>query len=222
MAVLRTSSGFAAANNPVDTFNAAIKRPTHLTYANEDELSRCCKHESLFGDIFAGNGTFPPPPQIRRRVTELRRSELIEKMPPSSSSNKNPAVCEFVLVRVRLTPRIYVRPRKKTIDVMSACAQMGVNNARMKREGQPETIWAVNVREGSCPCKYYFKHSECVHLYVALLTRYGPDRPPSRPMFNICQRKRKRGLAEETADAVASQQPLRGRPILNGPALSLV
>ncbi|KAG2965782.1 hypothetical protein PC119_g24902 [Phytophthora cactorum] len=122
--------------------------------------------------------------KIRRRATELRRTKLIKEMPVLPCSDEDPTECDYVLVRVRPTPRAYVRPRKKTVEVIEICVQIGINNARMKRDGQPEAGWAVKVRDRTCPCKYYFKHAECVHLYFALYKRYGSDTPPRRPLFN--------------------------------------
>eukprot|EP00644_Phytophthora_capsici_P012280 jgi/Phyca11/119250/e_gw1.38.350.1 len=118
-------------------------------------------------------------------------------MPALNCADNDPDVCDYVLVRVQPTPGIYVRPRKKTVEIIEICAQMGINNARMERDEQPEAGWAVNVRERTCPCKYFYKYAECVHLYFALYVRFGSDTPSRRPLFNRSQRKRKRGLAEE-------------------------
>ncbi|ETO59247.1 hypothetical protein F444_22382 [Phytophthora nicotianae P1976] len=148
--------------------------------------------------------------------------KLIEEMTALPGSNGEPDESDYVLLCVHPTPRICVRPRKKTMELIEVCAQMGLNNARMKRDGKIEAGWAVNVSDRTCPCKYFFKHGECVHLYFALYKRYGSDTPTRRPLFNRSQRKRKRGVAEDIHDAVVAQQSSRWRPILNGPALSLV
>ncbi|OWZ19550.1 hypothetical protein PHMEG_0006193 [Phytophthora megakarya] len=99
----------------------------------------------------------------------------------------------YVLVQSRATPRIYIKRRKKTVEIIEICARMGLNNATMERDEQPDAGWSVDV----------------LPMQVILQVRG-------------IQRKRKRGLADEIADAVAALPPSRGRPILNGPALSLV
>ncbi|ETK86278.1 hypothetical protein L915_09081 [Phytophthora nicotianae] len=205
----RTPSAFATTNNPVETFKDTRKK-----------FARCCTPENFFGAKIAELAKSTA--KLRWRATELRRMKLIEKMAALPGSYEESDESDYVLVCVHPTPRIYVRPQKQTMEVIEICAQMGLNNARMERDGQPEAGWAVNVRDLMCPCKYFFKHGECVHLYFALYKRYGSDTATWRHRFNRSQRKRKRGLAEDIHDAVVAQQSSRGRPILNGPALSLV
>ncbi|ETI46342.1 hypothetical protein F443_09262 [Phytophthora nicotianae P1569] len=191
----RTPSAIATTNNPVETFKDTRKK-----------FGRCCTPENFFGVKFAELAKSTA--KLRWRATETRRMKLIEKMATLPGSYEKSDESDYVLVCVHPTPRIYVRPQKQTMEVIEVCAQMGLNNARVERDGQPEAGWAVNVRDRTCPCKYFFKHGECVHLYFAFVNR--------------SQRNRKRGLAEDIHDTIVAQQSSRGRPILNGPALSLV
>ncbi|ETO75014.1 hypothetical protein F444_09346 [Phytophthora nicotianae P1976] len=108
-------------------------------------FGRCCTPENFFGVKFAELAKSTA--KLRWRATETRRMKLIEKMATLPGSYEKSDESDYVLVCVHPTPRIYVRPQKQTMEVIEVCAQMGLNNARVERDGQPEAGWAVNVRD---------------------------------------------------------------------------
>ncbi|ETP44198.1 hypothetical protein F442_09187 [Phytophthora nicotianae P10297] len=202
---LKTMAALLRSGSAIEHHRRLLQQTT-LSRRSRILFGRCCTPENFFGVKFAELAKSTA--KLRWRATETRRMKLIEKMATLPGSYEESDESDYVLVCVHPTPRIYVRPQKQTMEVIEVCAQMGLNNARVERDGQPEAGWAVNVRDRTCPCKYFFKHGECVHLYFAFVNR--------------SQRNRKRGLAEDIHDTIVAQQSSRGRPILNGPALSLV
>ncbi|OWZ22879.1 hypothetical protein PHMEG_0002333 [Phytophthora megakarya] len=95
---------------PVETFNAMIKQ----VYTFLDKPIGTTK--------------------IKKRAHELRRMELLFEAPSLDDSSQVCSDINFVLVQSRATSRIFFKPRKKNVDVIDICTQMGTNSARMERD----------------------------------------------------------------------------------------
>lgn len=217
-----TPPGFATTNNPVETFNSKLK--TFYTLRQRlkmgfllTKLALCCENESRLDTPFA---TAPVArSKLKSRATALRRQGLLKGTLISQAA---PGGSSYMIVLDKETPHIFVRPKKRTMELIELAAQFGKNTARMERERehQPETGWAVDLKSRSCPCDYFFKYGQCVHLLYALYESCGDAAPPKRMLFS--RRSKKRSLEEQLVDAAAAAGCARGRPILNGPALSFV
>eukprot|EP00644_Phytophthora_capsici_P008766 jgi/Phyca11/131842/e_gw1.118.42.1 len=164
--------------------------------------------ESVSGVNFQENPK--PTNRVRRRATELRRLGLLVEIPAIHS------VDDFVVVVSKATPRIDVRPRKKTVEVVDVAVQIGANAARMERDEQPEEGWPVDIANRSCPCKYFFHKGHCVHLLFSFYIRFWTE----RRLHNRSRRNKRKTMEDQNAEAVAANVAKRGRLILNGPALA--
>lgn len=230
-----TPVGYATTNNPVEQFNNKLKRD----YTARQRLKMglllvkfadCCLTESLTGALFACATTATS--KLKNRARDLRREELLVRTPALDEAASD----GFVLVLSLAVPRVRVPKQSgrgkakqrlgqaatESVEIFATGQQFKVNNARMERDGQPDAGWSVDLHKRLCPCKYFFKYGQCVHLLFALYVTYGNDNPPQRTLVNRSQHGKKRSLDVMIADAVASARASRGRPILNGPALSLV
>jgi hypothetical protein len=230
---VHTPIGFATTNNPVEQFNKILKRD-YTTHQQLKmgllliKLAECCQSVSVTGVEFTTSTV--PRTKLKKRATELRRQGFLVEVPALEIAEKGDDI--FMMVLQHAVPRVWVekttRPTKKgkkkqgeSVEVLASGEQFRVNNARMEREGQPDAGWAVNLQDRSCPCNYFYKYGQCVHLLFALFIRFGNDSPPKRTLVNRSQRGRKRNLESLIADAVSRTHASRGRPILNGHALSL-
>jgi len=235
----RTPVGFATTNNPIEQYNDKVK--TIYTARQRlkmgmllFKLSEGCSSECTLARDFATAATANS--KLRTRARHMSDMGYLVEIPPIDG-DADDTDDTYVMVLSLQVPRVPVTTdmlaaigigsngkgkRKKTVraEVLEAADQLNVNDARMERDDQPESGWAVNVRERTCPCKYFFKHGQCVHLLFALHLRYGNDQPPRRTLVMRGKRSKKRSFADAVADALAATRASAGRPILNGPALS--
>ncbi|ETP08676.1 hypothetical protein F441_15397 [Phytophthora nicotianae CJ01A1] len=114
----RTPVGWVTTNNPVETFNAKLKktytlRERMLMGSLLGQLQVCCRMESVSGAEFHEKSTASS--RLRRRATTLRRQRLLVETPSFDGSSN------FVLVVSKATPRIYVKPKRKSMEVDRSC-----------------------------------------------------------------------------------------------------
>ncbi|ETP08008.1 hypothetical protein F441_15893 [Phytophthora nicotianae CJ01A1] len=149
----RTPVGWATTNNPMETFNAKLKKnytlqERMLMGSLLGQLQVCCRMESVSGAEFHEKSTASS--RLRRRATTLRRQRLLVETPSFDGSSN------FVLVVSKATPRIYVKPKRKSMDTVDVAVQLGANTARMERDEQPEEGWSVDLTTRTWACKYFF------------------------------------------------------------------
>ncbi|ETI30502.1 hypothetical protein F443_22375, partial [Phytophthora nicotianae P1569] len=139
-----TPTGFASTNNPVETFNAVVKRDYTLRRrlkmgALLQELSNCCRDKSASERVF--NLGIVPAQTLVRRVSEMIRAKLIYEGERDIGD-----IPTAGLIRVISPPakRIQVSTNKRSEEGIAVSAQMGVNYARMKFEGQPYGGWVID------------------------------------------------------------------------------
>eukprot|EP00644_Phytophthora_capsici_P003947 jgi/Phyca11/108692/e_gw1.15.210.1 len=205
-----TPSGFAATNNPSETFNALLKRDYTLRRRLKmgtlvQELADCTHDLSSATRKFSFD--IAVPATLTRRVSELMKERLIgvwngvEPQPAYAGGHT------LVYVASQLAKRVQVAPHKRSEEGVAVSAQMGANYARMEVEGQPWGGWPVDITSRWCPCSYCFAFGVCVHVLYALKVTQHVD-SSGRNVF-VNRNKRKRG-----GDSSG------GRPLSVGPALT--
>ncbi|ETL49361.1 hypothetical protein L916_01139 [Phytophthora nicotianae] len=70
----------------------------------------------------------------------------------------------------KATKRIQLSTNKRSEEGIAVSAQMGVNYARMKFEGQPYGSWVIDTARMWCQCSYWFGFGACVHVLFAQRT----------------------------------------------------
>ncbi|ETO77711.1 hypothetical protein F444_07113 [Phytophthora nicotianae P1976] len=196
--VFATPPGFASKNNPVETFNALLKRDYTLRRRLKmgsllRELSACCQDQS--SSVRAFEFGVCPSKTLARRVSELVRAGAYP-----------------VLRIISLpAPRIVVDPNKRSEEGIAVSAQMEANYARKEVENEPWGGWEVDVERQWCPCDYCFAFGTCVPILFALRVTAHVD--SSGRDILVSRRERKRVSAATVA--------ISGHPGAAGPALSL-
>ncbi|KAE9102615.1 hypothetical protein PF010_g14038 [Phytophthora fragariae] len=213
--VFATPSGFASTNNPVETFNALLKRDYTLRRRLKmgtllRELSACCQDQSSSAREF--EFAVCPAPTLARRVSELAREKLLGVAEDQDLDYVRAGACCILRVISLPAPRVLVAPNKRSEEAIAVTAQMGVNYARKEFEGEPADGWAVDILRQCCPCDYWFAFGACVHILFALRATAHVDSSGREVL--ISRRKRKRGEMTVLPDL--------GRPRTVGAALSLV
>jgi hypothetical protein len=215
-----TPSGFAATNNPVETYNASIKRDVTLRRklkvgALLDRLLVLCRGESVRACAFLDEPAHND--RLVRRTNALARDGLLHECRPDRHSvnfllgNTTPEAASSI-VNVVAVPcaRVFDVQERRSKDNLPVTAQLGVETARMEVLGMPSTGWEVEVEAQTCPCRVCFKQGTCVHLLYALGTAGGMDASGRETLVYRGPTKRKRTCRIQTA----------GRPAFNGPALA--
>ncbi|OWY94388.1 LOW QUALITY PROTEIN: hypothetical protein PHMEG_00035902 [Phytophthora megakarya] len=208
-----TPSGFATTNNPVETFNASLKRDYTLRRRLKmgtllQELSNCCTAASETVQPFHYRAV--PAKTLMRRAADTRRGDLLALSDGYQFEPTCAGPPQVVRVLSRRPPRIAVAPNKRSEEGIAVSAQMGTNYARKEVEGQPWGGWPVNLHRHWCPCGYWFMVGSCVHVVFALWATAHVDSNGQEVL--VSRRKRRR-----SANAGA-QQGGRSRSI--GPAHS--
>ncbi|GMF51530.1 unnamed protein product [Phytophthora fragariaefolia] len=176
----RSPIGFAKTNNPVEQFNRVIKqRYTQRRRLKMGMLFQrlvdCCKSHSVtskaFNDTGGGNSRF------KTRATEMRRKGLLVEVPQSRASisflvGSDPV--DVVNVRADQPPRVMMPSRGQTVEAVAVVAQLLYHTGRIEIDGQPATGWQVDLTAKTCPCRFFFKYGECVHLIFARWPRKLP------------------------------------------------
>ncbi|OWY99636.1 hypothetical protein PHMEG_00029334 [Phytophthora megakarya] len=197
-----TPSGFATTNNPVETFNASLKRDYTLRRRLKmgtllQELSNCCTAASETVKPFHYRAVAAKT--LMRRAADMRQGGPFG--PPTCAGP--PQVVRILSMR---PPRIAVAPNKRSEEGIAVSAQMGANYARKEVEGQPWGGWPVNLHRHWCPCGYWFMFGSCVHVVFALWVTAHVDSNGQEVL--VSRRKR-------------TQYPQQGEcPRSIGPALS--
>ncbi|ETM34807.1 hypothetical protein L914_18180 [Phytophthora nicotianae] len=135
-----TPIGFASTNNPVETFNAVIKRDYTLRRRLKmgtllREFSACCQDQSMskrqfqFG-VLAGAS-------LTRRVADLARGNLLAISCCHPIDIESAGHSAIVRVKAVAPHRIVVAPNKRREEGIAVSTQMGVNYARMEIQNQP-------------------------------------------------------------------------------------
>jgi hypothetical protein len=218
-----TPVGYATTNNPVEQFNGKIKHGYGIRCRLKlgfliGKITHICEMEAGTPKAFSHEPVASS--HIMSRATELRRKQDLFEV-ATTSYGSEAGSSDFVVVVSKAVSAVFVKPRKKKLEEIEIASQMGANAARMERDEQPMVGWAVNVRSRTCPCKYFFKYGKCVHLLHALFIRHGTFTPAKRSFVSRRTYNKKRTLEAQIAEAVADRTEKRGRPIINGPALSL-
>ncbi|OWZ17161.1 hypothetical protein PHMEG_0008939 [Phytophthora megakarya] len=194
-------------NNPVKQCNRLIKR----------EYTRWTKHKigTLIGLLAECLEVSQTTQQLRARVNDFRRRDLLQDVSPSRSS------IEFLLVS----------PNPDKFCVLShGCHRVFLPELGRSREVAPSrlkweltmTEWGyqfnpmVDVSKLSCGCKYHFKVGICIHVHLALEIKYYSGLDGKRPLVNrSAPRKRSQPAKTRTLldKAAASPSPDAGRLI---------
>ncbi|RLN73455.1 hypothetical protein BBJ28_00007748 [Nothophytophthora sp. Chile5] len=209
-----TPSGFAATNNPVETFIAVLKRDYTLRRrlkmgALLQELSNCCEDQSASDRLFMIDVV--PAETLVRRVSEMMRENLLYLGGAGTASIEGAG---FVRVVSLPAKRIIVAPNNRSEEGIAVTAQMGVNYARMEYEGQPYGGWVVDTRRMWCECSYCFGFGVCVHILFAQRTLQYLDCGGHEILVM-------RGQRESGREDLSARSGSRGgRPLNVGPALS--
>ncbi|RLN87955.1 hypothetical protein BBJ28_00025550, partial [Nothophytophthora sp. Chile5] len=217
----QSPSGHATTNNPVEQFNRLLKRD--YTQRRQlkmgmliKQLAACCTDQSMstrpFQLVTEASST------LNNRVKEFRRQGLLTEFNPRRGTLEyllHDAQPNIAHIRSEGVQRVYVPSRNRTQEVIAISAGMGVQYARMERQGQPPTGWEVDVRCGVCPCNYFFKFGSCIHLSFALQVRNVIDSDGNARLVYRGVNKRKRGQDSVMRGALV------GRPPNNGHALDI-
>ncbi|KAK1940906.1 hypothetical protein P3T76_007612 [Phytophthora citrophthora] len=209
-----TPTGFASTNNPVETFNALLKRDYTLRRrlkmgALLMELKNCCEDQSSSGRPFRFDVV--PPPTLTRRALEMERKGYMGMWNNTQLQNPGAEVSRILHVQSRLVDRINVVPNKRSEEAIAVSAQMGWNYARMEVEGQPWSGWVVDIDRKWCGCSYWFAFGCCIHVLYATRSLGYIDSTGNEVLVSRRKSKRKR----QTVDALQG-----GRPLSVGPALT--
>ncbi|OWZ20359.1 hypothetical protein PHMEG_0005231 [Phytophthora megakarya] len=160
--VLRTASGFASTNNPVELFNRVLKRDYTLNRQLSNklfnrvlkrdytlnrrlkigmllrELSNCCQNESSNGKCFRRQ--LEPQQALVRRTTKLSRENLLHLgLEPKSCADPVTGIPRYAVLHVVSipAPRIKLPELGKTQEALGISSQMGANCARMEHQDTP-------------------------------------------------------------------------------------
>uniref|UniRef100_H3GDV3 SWIM-type domain-containing protein n=1 Tax=Phytophthora ramorum TaxID=164328 RepID=H3GDV3_PHYRM len=216
-----TPSGFAATNNPVETYNASIKRDVTLRRklmvgALLDRLLILCRGESVRARAFLDEPAHSD--RLVRRTNALARDGLLHECRPDRNSvsfllGNTTSEAANSIVNVVAVPcaRVFDVHERRSNENLPVTAQLGVETARMEVLGMPSTGWEVDVEAQTCPCRVFFKQGSCVHLLYALGNAGGIDASGRETLVYSGPTKRKRTRRVQNA----------GRPAFNGPALAL-
>ncbi|KAK1935468.1 hypothetical protein P3T76_000457 [Phytophthora citrophthora] len=209
-----TPTGFASTNNPVETFNAVLKRDYTLRRrlkmgALLQELSNCCQDKSASERLFSLEVVASPT--LVRRVSEMIREKLLY-----AGGLEHGEIASAGCIRVVYCPakRILVSPNNRSEEGIAVTAQMGVNYARMEFEGQPYGGWVVDTARMYCQCSYWFGFGVCVHVLFAQRTLEYLD--CSGREILVTRGKQKNGAP----DPVVRDGQRGRRPLGVGPALT--
>lgn len=209
-----TPSGFASTNNPVETFNAILKRDYTLRRrlkmgALLAELANCCEDQSANERPFQMEVL--PSETLTRRVRELVRENLL------GLGGEQPGALEppgCIRIASRLAKRIAVAPNNRSEHGIAVSAQMGLNYARMEVEGQPEGGWNVDLNRRWCGCNYCYAFGVCVHVLYAVRTQDYIDASGREILIS-------RNMQKSSGAAASKNSGQRGgRPTTVGPALT--
>ncbi|ETL35211.1 hypothetical protein L916_12628 [Phytophthora nicotianae] len=198
----QTPSGYAATNNPCETFNAALKRGVTmrrklkvgalipqllLLYSNERMVSR------PFSTICK------PDARLVRRVGAMARANLLSLHSTSKSSIafllSDSTVDEqqdVMRVLSRLSPRVFDETRRRTLEDLPVSSKVNKLTANMELRGMPTSGWAVDMLTPSCPCKFWFKYGCCIHVLYALETSGSMDVMGRETLVNRARTRRGR------------------------------
>lgn len=170
-----TTIGYATTNNPVEQFNGKIKNTYGIRSRLKmglllDKLTHICKSEATAPKEF--NVEPIANAHLTSRAEVLRRTNLLFEAEMASYASGTDA-SDFIVVKSEAITSVYVKVRKQKYEAIETARQLGSNAARMERDEQPEAGWAVNIRNRTCPCKFFFKYGKCVHLLHALYVRHG-------------------------------------------------
>ncbi|OWZ04428.1 hypothetical protein PHMEG_00023677 [Phytophthora megakarya] len=135
-----TPIGFASTNNPVETFNAMLKRDYTLRRRLKmgtllRELGDCCDDQSSAAKPF--RFAVVPTATLTRRALEMAREGLLGMWSELEAG-------------------------------ISVSAQMGVDYARMEVEDQTWGAWMVDIDRKMCGCNYWYAFGACVHVLHAV------------------------------------------------------
>ncbi|ETN01786.1 hypothetical protein PPTG_16877 [Phytophthora nicotianae INRA-310] len=219
--IFHTPPAFATTNNPVESFNGAIKRDYTLRSRMKmgsllRQLMACCVNESTSSTAFAVETT--PTVTLVHRVSEMRRAGLLFEdtkergtfevlLNDAPADDVGAASAEVVNVVSRRVARIYDPETKRSRKDLAVTAQLGQHTARMEVAGIPATGWPVNTRQWSCPCVYWAKYGACVHTLLAKHVR-GVHVMNSREKLEYRGPNRRKSGCQQA-----------GRPSSNTPAL---
>eukprot|EP00644_Phytophthora_capsici_P004646 jgi/Phyca11/111057/e_gw1.19.475.1 len=157
-----TPSGFAATNNPSETFNAI--RPFSYDISTSKTL--------------------------RRRVAEMTRERLIGVCVGLMPEYRYAGGSTILKVASQLAKRVSVAPHKRNEEGIAVSAQMGVNYARMEVQNQPWGGWPVDITQRWCPCNYCYAFGVCVHVLFALRITENVDSSGRSVLVNRSKRRR--------------------------------
>ncbi|ETM02418.1 hypothetical protein L917_01113 [Phytophthora nicotianae] len=165
-----TLIGLASTNNAVETFNAVVKPDYTLRRrlkmgALLQDLSNCCRDKSARERVF--NLGVVPAQTLVRRVSEMIRAKLIYE---GERDLGDIPTAGLIRVISRSAKRIQLSTNKRSEEGIAVSAQMGVNYARMKFEGQPYGSWVIDTARMWCQCSYWFGFGACVHVLFAQRT----------------------------------------------------
>ncbi|ETL30224.1 hypothetical protein L914_16697 [Phytophthora nicotianae] len=191
-----TPPGFASTNNPVETFNARLKRDYTLRRRLKmgtllRELSACCHDVSSTTRSFSFEIAIQPT--LTRRVSEMVKQSLIGFWNRGCSPPACAVSSDTVHVVSRMAQRVQVAPHKRTEVGIAVSAQMGANYARMEVQGQPWGGWPVDITHRWCPCGYCYAFGICVHVLFALRATETVDSSGRNVLVNRNKRKRSGG-----------------------------
>jgi hypothetical protein len=146
--VYATPSGFASTNNPVETFNALLKRDYTLRRRLKmgtllRELGACCQDQSSSARAF--EFTVCPAPTLARTVSEWVRLNLLGVAEDQDLDSVRAGACCILRVISMPAPRVSVAPNNRSEEAVAVTAQMGVNYARKEFEGEPVDGWPVDL-----------------------------------------------------------------------------
>ncbi|ETN08661.1 hypothetical protein PPTG_11517 [Phytophthora nicotianae INRA-310] len=192
-----TPSGFAATNNPCETFNRAFKTITRKKVncgAGVPSSSKTGQAPPSTGDI-SSYDCF-----LREHVHD--RCSINFLIDGTSD--------EVVRVLAAQPPRFYIPSRGRSDEALDVAAQFSVSYARMEVDSQSSTGWSVNLTAEYCPCRYHAMMNCRVDWNFALHVRSHGDGTGEKLMVN---RSRKRRNHAE----INRREP--GRPMNAGHAL---
>ncbi|RLN95026.1 hypothetical protein BBJ28_00023485 [Nothophytophthora sp. Chile5] len=209
-----TPTGFASTNNPVETFNAVLRRDYTLRRrlkmgALLQELSSCCHDKSASVRVFSLEVV--PAQTLVRRVSKMIREKLLYE---GGRDQVDIASAGHIRVISCSAKRIQVSPNNCSEEGIAVTAQMGLNYTRMELEGQPYGGWVVDTTRMWCQCSYWFGFGVRVRVLFAQRTLEYLDCAGREILVA-------RGTKKNGADDPSARDGQRGgRPLGVGPALT--
>lgn len=233
-----TPTGYAATNNPCETFDASVKRHVMRKMFDTTRLLRnvIVIAEDVTADKLKPTSTSGKPPttivNAAKRLVHARQLALFDTDNPNivrivqlrASGNQSRQLNHCAnnafarLITTKTTGQLHEplgrRQRRKASALHSDTMKWSLYLAR--RMKMPETDWTVNMDGGSCECRYFLKMGYCCHIIGARMISGVGTYAGSRHCVRLKDRRVRKPRENQTQtvdDTILQHQwsiPIRG------------